>query len=408
MHRWLLLFLLILGSAAPTVLATDAGSPDGPVVVPGTADEMGAETAVLSATFPEQVLELVNQARWDNGQLPPLKGSPSLHNAATTHSQNMAVRNFFAHCDLDTKTTPWDRMNAAGYTGWSSASENIAAGYNSPQAVMAGWMSSSGHRANILSANVREIGIGYAFQPDDQNNVRYDAGNCNPDGGGHGPFYRYWTQKFGRIDSVMPVVINREAYETDTRQVALYLYGAGWASQMRFRNENGSWSDWQPYQANVSWQLSGGNGEKTVYAEIRNASGVVRSATDSILLNSPEPQPPTLAVSANSLAFALQADGPLTQTRNLTLYNTGEQPLTWNLSTQPNAPWLNANVTSGNLDGGQNVTVNLTASRGGLATAVYQTTLIVAAGSAINSPQSISVTFLVTEQPPVFLPAITK
>ena len=43
----------------------------------------------------------------------------------------MAVRNFFAHCDLDTKTNPGDRIAATGYhiNSWG---ENIAAGYLDP------------------------------------------------------------------------------------------------------------------------------------------------------------------------------------------------------------------------------------------------------------------------------------
>ena len=38
--------------------------------------------------------------------------------------------------------------------------ENIAYGQSSPQAVMEGWMNSSGHRANILNSNFKNIGVG--------------------------------------------------------------------------------------------------------------------------------------------------------------------------------------------------------------------------------------------------------
>lgn len=43
-----------------------------------------------------------------------------------------------------------------------TAGENIAMGYPSPEAVVAGWMNSPGHRANILNANFNAIGVGYA------------------------------------------------------------------------------------------------------------------------------------------------------------------------------------------------------------------------------------------------------
>ena len=44
---------------------------------------------------------------------------------------------------------------------YSAAGENIAKGQNSPEAVMNAWMNSSGHRANILSNNYDQLGVGY-------------------------------------------------------------------------------------------------------------------------------------------------------------------------------------------------------------------------------------------------------
>ena len=38
--------------------------------------------------------------------------------------------------------------------------ENVAYGYPSGSAVMAGWMASSGHRANILNSSYRLLGVG--------------------------------------------------------------------------------------------------------------------------------------------------------------------------------------------------------------------------------------------------------
>lgn len=244
-----------------------------------------APVAAQTPTFEDQVMELVNQQRWSNGQLYPLKRCDLLDNSAETHSGNMATRNFFAHCDVDTKTLPWDRMTAAGYTPWSAAAENIAAGYTTPAAVMTGWMNSSGHRANILSTTVRELGIGYVYQSGDQSNVRNDAnGDCNADGTTGGPYGHYWTQNFGKRSTVYPVVINREAFQTTESTVQLYLFGSGWATEMRFRNDSGSWSAWQPYATDVSWVLSGGNGSRMVNAEIRNG-GTTYGASDVIWLN---------------------------------------------------------------------------------------------------------------------------
>ena len=296
-------------------------------LVPIALAALAAAVPARAQTFEDRVAELVNQERWDNGQLPPLKRCALLDSSSETHSSDMAERDFFAHCDLDTGSMPWDRMTDAGYTGWSYAAENIAAGYSTPEAVMAAWMGSSGHRANILSTDVREIGIGYVLQDTDQADVRLDSnGDCTADGTG-GPYFHYWTQNFGRRNSVYPVVIEREAYETTTRNVALYLYGSGWAQDMRFRNEDGAWSDWEPFAADKAWTLSAQNGVKTVWAEIRNGS-TVYDASDEIVLNAPvtavppgdemrlprlvlHPASPNPFRSATRLAYDLPRSGPV-------------------------------------------------------------------------------------------------
>jgi len=286
--------------------------------------------AAAAQTFEEQVLEIVNQQRWDNGQLPPLKGCALLDVSSEAHSDTMATDDFMAHCNPDSKSLPWDRMNSAGYF-YNYAAENIAAGYSSPAAVMSGWMGSSGHRANILNVSLREIGIGYVYQSGDLATVRLDAnGDCVPDGTG-GPYRHYWTQNFGTRNSVYPVVIEREAYLTTSRAVNLYVYGSGWAQEMRFRNESDAWSDWVPFTADAVWTLSTGNGTKRVAAEIRNGV-TVYAAEDDIALDGPVtavagPGDPfglllSYAVpnpfrSATRIAYVLPAEAPV----RLTVYD---------------------------------------------------------------------------------------
>lgn len=246
--------------------------------------------AGAAPTFEEQVMEIVNQERWNNGQLPPLKQDVLLDTAAELHSTNMAIRDFFAHCDVDTGLGPSARIAATGYAA-SMWAENIAAGYPTPAAVMQGWMASSGHRANILRTTVRELGIGYYQQAGDQANVRRDQdSNCVADGPGtQGPFANYWTQSFGTRSSVYPVVIEREAYETADPNVALYLYGAGWAQEMRLRNDGGLFTPWMPFATDYAWQLGLANGVRTVTVELRNGA-TVRSASDSIVLTGVFPE----------------------------------------------------------------------------------------------------------------------
>ena len=228
--------------------------------------------------YEKQVIELVNIERWNNGQLPPLKQVDALTDAARYHANDMGQDNYFNHDTHDiiggesTYVCSWsDRLSSyysGGYRG-----ENIAAGYTTPADVMAGWMDSSGHRANILNTNYYELGVGYA-----------EVSGSD--------FYRYWTQNFGRRNGIYPIVINREAATTDNYQVNLYIYGAGTWTEMRLRNNNDTWTDWQSFQTNVVWNLPQTQGMHTVTAELRNSGGSTTSS-DTIYSNWAPTPPPT-------------------------------------------------------------------------------------------------------------------
>lgn len=247
----------------------------------------GGVTGVPSsnAAYEQEVVERVNAIRWDNGHLPPLKRVSLLDDAARYHATDMGQDNYFSHTSYDRvgdtlveKCNSWTRINTF-YSGWSSIAENIAAGYTTPADVMTGWMNSTGHRANILRTTVWEIGVGY-YQ-------------------GSGYYYRYWVQDFGRRSNVYPVVIDREAASTDSSAVDLYVYGWDGATQMRFRNEDGDWSSWEPYNANRTWTLSCGAGTKTVSAQVTDGS-TTYTASDTINLTT---QSYVLDVSHDTVGF---------------------------------------------------------------------------------------------------------
>ena len=211
-----------------------------------------------------------------------------------------------------------------------------------------------------------------------------------------GPYYRYWTQNFGRRSAVYPVVINREAYETTIPQVALYMYGAGWATEMRFRNENGTWSNWQSYTPNVNWTLSSGNGTKTVNAEIRDGAGEVRSTSDTIMLNV-SVVAPIITVSPDTITVLRQTGSSTLEQVTLHISNGGTELLNWSISEQPAVGWLAVSSTSGSTDGGQESTANVTINPQGVPVGEYTTQLQVS-GNATNSPQTVSATLVVSEQ----------
>jgi uncharacterized protein YkwD len=274
-----------------------------PVIVPPGEEPELAPRAAPAITFEERVLELVNEERLANGGLPPLKGVAELNTSSGTHSFNMADRDFFAHCDVDTKRSPFQRMTEAGYL-WNAAAENIAAGQTDPEDVMTGpfgWMNSAGHRANILSTSYREIGIGYFLQANDQGNVRVDGnGDCTADGIFTSPLFRYWTQNLGRRNSVYPVVIDREAHDTPSTTVNLYLYGQGWAEEMRFSTDGCTWSGWETFSSETPWVLDGGGGNRTILSQIRSG-GTVLESSDSIVLEAPCDEPLTRDLSMTTI-----------------------------------------------------------------------------------------------------------
>jgi uncharacterized protein YkwD len=121
-----------------------------------------------------QVHNLVNQARLGQG-LQPLAYDGALAAAAQSYAQLMANSGCFSHtCPPVTYFV--DRVVAAGYTPWLFLGENIAGGQQTAQQVVQDWMNSSGHRANILNANYKDLGVGVAY-------------------GGY--FGIYWVQEFG-------------------------------------------------------------------------------------------------------------------------------------------------------------------------------------------------------------------
>ncbi|GAA3128710.1 hypothetical protein GCM10010521_13800 [Streptomyces rameus] len=164
--------------AAPRPARTAAPSAPRPTAAPALPTSASAAPAAPSTPKPTatasgvtaEILRLVNAERGQAG-CQPLVLNSTLSKAAQAHSADMAAHQNMSHTGSD-GSSPGDRITRAGYT-WSSYGENVAYGYSTAQQVMDGWMSSPGHRANILNCGFKEIGVGLA-QPGS-----------------------YWTQDFG-------------------------------------------------------------------------------------------------------------------------------------------------------------------------------------------------------------------
>lgn len=152
---------------APSTPKTTAPTTKAPTT-PSTPSTPKATATASGVTA--RVIQLVNAERAKVG-CSALTANATLAKAAQAHSADMAAHQNMSHTGSD-GSSPGDRITRAGYS-WSAYGENVAYGYSTPEQVMAGWMSSPGHRANILNCSYKEIGVGLA-QPNS-----------------------YWTQDFG-------------------------------------------------------------------------------------------------------------------------------------------------------------------------------------------------------------------
>lgn len=104
----------------------------------------------------QQLLDLANQARSEQGQR-PLQWDAALASAARAHAQKMLDQHSLSH-QLPGEADLATRSSQAG-ARFHSISENIAMGGNAGQ-VQKEWMASAPHRANILDPNSDHVGIG--------------------------------------------------------------------------------------------------------------------------------------------------------------------------------------------------------------------------------------------------------
>lgn len=156
--------VIMLPPPAQPAPETDTPAP-APTTPPPSQPTSPEESEYLSQ-LEEAILQRVNAERAKVGAK-ALAMESTRRAVARAHSKDMAVRNFFDHTNPDGKS-PFDRMKAAGIS-YSAAGENIA--YNTypidraVDAVMQGWMNSSGHRQNIQNVTYGRTGIGVYRSP---------------------------------------------------------------------------------------------------------------------------------------------------------------------------------------------------------------------------------------------------
>ena len=113
----------------------------------------------------EATLCLINRERTHSGEQ-PLRADGDLESSAQGHSTSMSTHGYFEHVSPG-GSTPLSRMRESGYLSPSTpgyeVGENIAWGsytLSTPASIVAAWMASPPHRANILRPTYRDTGIG--------------------------------------------------------------------------------------------------------------------------------------------------------------------------------------------------------------------------------------------------------
>ena len=124
----------------------------------------GVEPARLevaeAALSPATAAAMINAFRAQNG-LGPVRVNTQLNGLAQRQARAMARANQMSHG----VGGPFrSRLSASGYNA-RTAGENIAAGYKSFSAVLAGWQKSAPHRHTLLLRDAREMGIAVAYAP---------------------------------------------------------------------------------------------------------------------------------------------------------------------------------------------------------------------------------------------------
>lgn len=132
---------------------------------------------VTYSAYANEVLRLVNIERANVG-VAPLVLDEALCNAANMRAIEMDCTGVFGH-KRPNDNSCFEVYDICNVEWQNACGENIAAGQATPEDVMKSWLSSAGHKANILSPEYTKMGLGYSNS-----------------GCGAGEYSHYWAQEF--------------------------------------------------------------------------------------------------------------------------------------------------------------------------------------------------------------------
>lgn len=112
--------------------------------------------AEFSTITANRIVELTNKARAEYN-LPALKMSDVLNQAAQKKAQDMILNDYFAH-NSPQGINPWHWFKEVGYN-YTYAGENLAMNFVDAENALQAWLDSPSHRENLLGRNYDDIGV---------------------------------------------------------------------------------------------------------------------------------------------------------------------------------------------------------------------------------------------------------
>ncbi len=142
----------------PEVEQPDWNVPNLPDVpeTPEETPEVTPEVQDQAYAYGLRITELVNEHRVAAG-LAPVTYSAKISKAAQVRA--VEIEKSFSHTRPDGRY--FSTVFAEHGISYRYSGENIAWGQKSPEEVVTAWMNSAGHRANIMNAKFKELGVGY-------------------------------------------------------------------------------------------------------------------------------------------------------------------------------------------------------------------------------------------------------
>ncbi len=160
-HKWFLLslglFLLVIAFTLPGFSLANS------ISASSTGEVLETKTIATST-----IIYLTNKDRELFGMALLIPNS-TLEKAAQMKAEDMAKKGYFSHNSPECSTpekinckTPWYYFDKAGYD-FNYAGENLAVDFTEAGQIENAWMNSPTHKANIVSKNYSEVGIGIAY-----------------------------------------------------------------------------------------------------------------------------------------------------------------------------------------------------------------------------------------------------